>query len=565
MTSGRWTVVDAFLDSASRTPDRLAFRVIERSGEEFVLRHGELQRLVGEIVAGLAARRMTAGHRVIVALPASRDFLAVYLGCLYAGVAPVIVAEPKLGRMALYGAHLQALAEQMNAGCAIVPAELTDELASLLSIAVVTPRSLRGTAVHLDAPRAAYGEIAHLQATSGSTGAPKLAVVRHANIVANVEAIAEAICGQPDDVLVSWLPPSHDMGLIGLSYALYRQIPMVLSDTGNFLQNPLSWLQWLSRYKGTLSPAPNSAFQMCTRIAKLRPPRDLDLSAWRVALCGAEPVHETTMREFQAMFGRSGLRDTTLMPVYGLAEATLAVTISDPGQPVSVDRIDAEAVTARGRAEPRAQADARALSMVCVGKVVPGHQLRVVDASGAPLAEREIGEIEVAGPSVVDGYLAAPQAPASAGTAGEADINAGLKRADGFLRTGDLGYLAGGALYITGRRKDLLIISGRNYAPNQIESFVETLLASALTPAVVAVGMPDPKLNTEQLHLLLDVRLAAGGDQRAVAARVSEALAEVFGIAGVSFHWITSGQFPRTLSGKIQRYLCRKLIEGTAS
>jgi fatty-acyl-CoA synthase len=549
MTQGRRTVVDAFLDSASRTPHRVAFRVIEKSNEEFTLSYADVHRITAEIVTGLTARSIEAGHRVVIALPASRDFLAVYLGCLCAGVAPVVVAEPKLGRTVHYGTHLRALAERMNARLVIASAELEDELSALLSIPVVAPRSLRRADVSLDRPRAALTDLAHLQATSGSTGTPKLAVVRHGNIVANVEAIAEAIRGRPEDVLVSWLPPSHDMGLIGLAYALYWQIPMVLAETSTFLQNPLSWLQWLSRHRGTLSPAPNSAFQMCARIAKLRPPRDLDLSAWRVALCGAEPVHESTMRQFQAAFGPSGLSETTLVPVYGLAEATLAVTIADTGRPFSVDRIDAEAVAARGRAEPKAHADARALAMVCVGRVVPGHRIRVVDAGGAQLPDRAIGEIEVSGPSVVDGYLNAPESGDE------------LKRSDGFLRTGDLGYLVDGELYITGRRKDVLIISGRNYTPNQIETFVETLTGSPLTPAVVAVGLPDPKLLTEQLHLLLDVRIAAGGDQRKVAACVSEALAEVFGLGGVTFHWVTSGQIPRTSSGKVQRYLCRKLAE----
>ncbi|MEU5427085.1 AMP-binding protein [Streptomyces olivoreticuli] len=549
------TVIDALLESADRTPDRLAFRVIERSGEEFALGCADVYRLAGQAVAGLERHGIEEGDRVVIVLPTSRDFLSVYLGCLYAGVVPIVVAEPMDGRIAHYAANLRGLAEHARARRVVASPEWENALAPALPIPVVTPDALRGSPLHMGPPRATPTSLAHLQATSGSTGAPKLAVVRHGNIAANVRAIAEAIRGKADDSLVSWLPLFHDMGLIGISYALHSRIPMVLADPVNFLRNPLSWLQWISRYRGTLSPAPSSAFHICARVAKRRPPDDLDLSSWRVALCGAEPVHESTMREFQTTFGRFGLPGTTLRPVYGLAEATLAVTISDVGRPYSVDRVDTEAIAARGRAEPRPAADPHTTSMVCVGRVLPGHRLRVVDADGAPLPDREIGEIEVSGPSVIDGCLAAP------GDARASVSDDRLERTDGCLRTGDLGYQVDGELYVTGRRKDIVIIAGRNYIPDQLETFVEAVTESPRTPAVVAVGIPDPTLRTEQLHLLLDERLADGRDRRDITGRVSDALAEAFGIGGVTFHWVTRAALPRTTSGKIQRHLCRKMIE----
>jgi acyl-CoA synthetase (AMP-forming)/AMP-acid ligase II len=191
--------------------------------------------------------------------------------------------------------------------------------------------------------------------------------------------------------------------------------------------------------------------------------------------------------------------------------------------------------------------------MVCVGRVLPGHALRVVDENGTPLPDRAIGEIEVSGPSVIDGYLPEPDQPESSA--------AGLKRTDGYLRTGDLGYQVDGELYVTGRRKDIVIISGRNYIPDQLETFVETVAESPRTPAVVAVGVLDPTLRTEQLHLLLDERLADGRDRRVVTGRVSDALAEAFGISGVTYHWVARAQLPWTTSGKIQRHLCRRMIE----
>ena len=548
------TVVHALLDSADREPQRSAFRVIERSGDEIALTNADLVRLVGQAVAGLAAQGIGEGDRVAIVLPTSRDFLAVYLGCLYSGVVPIVAAEPMDGRIEHYADNLSRIAAHCQAVGVITAPETEGMLAPLLRVRVLTPDALRKEAVELDAPRARPASTAHLQATSGSTGAPKLAIVRHANIVANVGAIARAIDGNSGDTLVSWLPLFHDMGLIGISYALAAQIPMVLSDPVNFLRNPLSWLQWISRYQGTLSPAPNAAFHMCARVAKRRPPDGLDLSAWRVALCGAEPVRESTMREFQAVFEPYGLPATTLRPVYGLAEATLAATVSDITRPYSVDRVDAEAAAAGGRAEPRSSADHRTTGMMCVGPVLPGHDLRVVDADGVPLPDRVIGEIEVSGPSVIEGYLPGPGDEIES-TADE------LKRADGYLRTGDLGYLVDGELYVTGRRKDIVIIAGRNYVPTQLERFIEAVVDSPRPASVIAVGVLDPALQTEQLHLLLDNRLAEDDARQQVAAKVRDALAEVFGIGGVTLHWVSRSEIPRTTSGKVQRHRCRRLIE----
>ena len=490
------TVIGALLDTAARTPDRPAFHVVERSQDTFSLSYADVCRLIGESVSGLAAQGIDAADRVVLVLPTSRDFLSVYLGCLYAGVVPVIAAEPTTGDMSRYGAHLSRLVAHAGAKRVVTSPELAGVLAPLLPVPVATPDALRGAPVPLDAPRATPDSLAHLQATSGSTGAPKLALIRHGNIVANVRAIAEAIRGTADDTLVSWLPLFHDMGLIGISYALRARIPMVLSDPVNFLRNPMNWLHWISRYRGTLSPAPSSAFHICARVARKRPPEDLDLSTWRVALCGAEPVHEGTLREFQATFGPFGLPETTLRPVYGLAEATLAVTISDVTRPYSVDRVDAEAAAAKGYAEPRAAGDARTTAMMCVGPVVPGHALRVVDQDGKPLPDRVIGEIEVAGPSVIDGYLPEPGDTVTGAQGTDGADEEPFKGPDGHLSTGDLGYQVDGELYVTGRSKDIVIIAGRNYVPDQVERFVESVTRSPRTPAVVAVGVRDATLHT---------------------------------------------------------------------
>lgn len=549
--AGHATAVHSLLASVEDNPYGFAARVIEKGNREHVLTYADLYRLVCGTAEGLAARGIDKGDRILIAIAGSRDFLACYLAALARGVIPLVVAEPRPTQVGAQSQGLADLAQATEARVAIVPDDVIDQLGTALPCPAITADTVRRGGRGDGALEVVTGadEIAHLQGTSGSTGRPKLAIVRHRNIAANVDAIAGAVGARDDDVLVSWLPLSHDMGLIGLSYALRRRIPIVLSDTANFVRNPLAWPEWISRCGGTLSPAPNSAFQMCARLAALRPPRGLDLSSWRVALCGAEPVHETTLRQFHAAFSGSGLRATTTVPVYGLAEATLAVTISGVDAPFSVDRVDAEAVAGKGAAEPAGTDDPRGLSMVCVGPVVTGHELRIVDDDGAPLNERRVGEIEYRGPSVIDGYWNNDAASAE------------LRRADGFLRTGDLGYFADGRLYVTGRKKDLLIVGGRNFTPNQIESFVEAVTDSAVTPAVIAVGIPDDATGTESLHLLLDTRLADEDGRKALEAEVRDALADAFDLTGVGLHWIAAGRLPKTTSGKIQRYLCRQLIE----
>src|SRR6185436_5745690 len=305
------------------------------------------------------------------------------------------------------------------------------------------------------------------------------------------------------------------------------------TDAANFVHNPITWLQMISRFGGTLSPAPNSAYQACARLAKRRTFEDLDLSSWRVALCGAEPVHEETIRRFTEAFERYGWRATAMLPVYGLAEATLAATIPDPNALPHIDRLDGEL----------------SMNMVSVGPAIPGHQVRIVDGEGSPLREREIGEVELAGPSVIDEYWDNPQETRS------------LKRADGFLRTGDLGYLAGGELYITGRQKDIIIINGRNLVPAQIEAAMEQVFNDDIA-GIVACGVQDAQTNSESLHLIIESRILPHPDRAVAEEKLRGGLESMFGLGGATIHWVKKGEIPKTSSGKVQRHRCRELTMG---
>ncbi len=539
-------------------PDDIAVRAFDPDGAMEVLTYRRLHDAAAAVGEALSRLGIGRGDRILMALPTCGEFFAVYLGCLASGIIPAVVPGPRAGQAGFDADYLGTVAAKLAARCivvrdAVAAAAVPGDTLSAALPPVVAAKSL------LDADRPAYGVdsavadpdgIAHLQGTSGSTAMPRWAIVRHRNIAANVRAIGTAILQRDDDVLVTWLPMSHDMGLIGVSYAWYWGIPIVAADPSNFIRNPLFWLDLIGRFGGTLSPAPNSAYQACCRIARLRPPAGLNLSSWRVALCGAEPVHEATLREFAQTFGRFGLRREALMPVYGLAEATLAVTISSPTEPFHAERVNAASCAPGVEVATVAEDDRRSVvPMVACGRVIEGHELRIAAADGNPVAEGIVGEIEVRGDSVIDGYWAA---------AGAAD-DSGLKR-NGFLRTGDLGYLRDGEIFVTGRMKEILIIGGRNFSPLQIEATLERILAVPFTPAVVAVEAVDEHLNSGALHLLLDSRLRAGAQERNVEARIRQTLEQVFGLRGATLHWVASGHIPRTTSGKIQRFRCRELI-----
>jgi fatty-acyl-CoA synthase len=544
MTPAFATVVDAFAASLCGAPEKTAVHLVDGDIVE-ALSYETLYRDAARTAAGLTARGLARGDRVIVALPTSRAFFAVYFGALFSGVIPVVVPPTRPGRANRSTISHDELAD--IAGARFIIVEHPREEAS--SLPVLTAAELCDYGEAPLALLARPNDVAHLQATSGSTRTPRLAVIRHGNIAANVDAIGRAIRHRSGDILVTWLPFFHDMGIIGVSYALQWQCPLVAADPVTFVRNQMSWPRMISRFRGTLSPAPNSAYQICARVAARRPPGELDLSSWRVALCGAEPVHDSTLRQFQEVFGPHGFRAETMLPVYGLAEATLAATIPDPDEVYSVDEVDAATMVEDGRCVPAAEASQRRTRLVSVGTAIPGHAVRVVDSGGEPLDERMIGEIEVAGPGVIDGYW------------NEQNNTGDLKRPDGFLRTGDLGYLANGRLFVTGRVKEIIIVGGRNLSPVQVETLVEPLAGSS----VAACGVLDPRTRTESVHLLIESATLPRIDAAEIEERTRAALAETFGVTGVVVHWLPRGGISRTSSGKIQRYRCREWAASAAS
>jgi acyl-CoA synthetase (AMP-forming)/AMP-acid ligase II len=546
MSSGGTTVLSRLAASLERSPEAAAVHLHAPGREVLALSHQGLHATARRAARGLAALGLSRGDVLLLALPTHRELLGLYLASLCAGVIPLILPEPRSAQAGeIYAEQVQRLAAQTGARHLCVPPEARDHLAAALRGIAVAGGDLLD---HGEAPlelSAAPEDVAHLQATSGSTGSPKVAVVRHRNVAANVRAIGEAIGEREGDRVVSWLPLYHDMGLICISCALFWQRPLVLTDSTSFVRHPINhWLGLISAFGGTISPAPASAYQVCARLAARRRFAGLDLSSWRVGFCGAEPVHPRTLADFQEAFAPYGLSPTTLLPVYGLAEATLAVTIPRQGSRPRLDTVDARLLEEEHRAVPLPPGGPRALTLTGLGPPLAGHSLRVTGAGGEPLGERQVGEVEVQGPSVLDGYW---------GDAGQA-------LAGGPLRTGDLGYLADGELFITGRKKDIVIARGRNLLPSQLEALAGEVLASGIQNGVAAVGIMNDEIATEELHLIVESRVVPPADQDLLEERLRNALAEGFEVTGIYIHWVRKGSIPKTTSGKIQRSRCRDLV-----
>jgi acyl-CoA synthetase (AMP-forming)/AMP-acid ligase II len=375
-----------------------------------------------------------------------------------------------------------------------------------------------------------------IQFSSGSTVEPKPVALTHAALMAQVAALEAASPLPPGTppVGVSWLPLYHDMGLIGcLLAALYYPGHLVLIPPEVFLARPALWLRALSRHKGFISPAPNFAYGLCLKRVKDSELEGVDLSAWRHALNGAEPVSMETLRRFAERFERCGFSPSALRPVYGLSEASLAVTFPPGGRGPRSLSVEPGVLAREGRVVEGSRV------LVSVGSPVAGVELQVRDGQGLVLPERRVGRVFVRGPSVMAGYY------------GDADATARTLSPDGWLDTGDQGFLAGGELYLTGRAKDLIIIRGANHAPQAFEECLQSV-EGVRVGCAVAVGFT-PEGSEDEALLLLAERAGPEADDAVVEERVRSAVVEATGIRPHTVRMLVPGTLPRTSSGKLRR------------
>jgi fatty-acyl-CoA synthase len=448
------------LEALPRGSDR-GLRFIDSKGAEHFYPWPELEREAKKRAYAFYQAGLVKGDRIALIIPDGHEFVLSFLGAMVGGIVPVPI-YPRATFKAIETYHdtirhtLQASQARMLLSTEAMRPYLEPVLEQDVPVKQIdTVEQLQQRlGPELQCPRLTSDDLCFLQFTSGSTSQPKGVMVSHGNLIANAKAFLgkHGLDRRDDDLAISWLPLYHDMGLIGFVLGvLVLDIPTVIMPTASFARNPRIWLDAIRKYNGTLTFAPNFAYALVVKRLRKDNIDDWDLSKLRIAGCGAEPINANTLRDFAQRLSSAGFRPEAFLPSYGMAEATLAITFSDHASPMKTDIIDAQALQ-QGKAVPATDATAQRLELVCCGKPFPGHELSIVNDAGQPLGEREVGEIVVRGPSVTHGYFNNPEATAEAWK-------------NGWLHTGDLGYLVEGDLYICGRSKDLIIINGANHYP----------------------------------------------------------------------------------------------------
>jgi 1-acyl-sn-glycerol-3-phosphate acyltransferase len=537
---------------AERHPERPHVHMREDDGGEHTITYGRLWSEARRVAGGLRAHGVRRGDRVALMLPTGLDFLRSFQGVLAAGAVPVPIYPPvRLDRLDEYASRQSAILGDAGARL-LVTIAAARAVGSLLRQrvpsleATVTPDELAESAGPYADPGTAGGDPACIQYTSGSTGAPKGVLLTHDNLLANIRAIATALDARPTDVGVSWLPLYHDMGLIGSwLFCMHLGIPISILSPLAFLSRPERWLWTIHQRRATLSPAPNFAYELCARRIPEGALQGLDLSSWRCALNGAEPVSPDTLDRFARRFAPYGFRREALLPVYGLAEDSVALCIPPPGRGPLVMRVARAAFERDGRADPADEHDPAALRFVSSGGPLVGHEARIVDEQGER-PDRTVGRLVFRGPSMMAGYYGQPEATAAITLPG------------GWLDSGDLAFRAEGEFYITGRRKDLIIKGGRNLVPQEIEE-VAASVEGIRRGCVVAIGVERGELGTESLVIVAETRATAPAERERLARAVIDRVAGAVGVPPDAVELVEPGAVPKTSSGKIRRAETREL------
>ncbi|SDF97299.1 fatty-acyl-CoA synthase [Lentzea fradiae] len=534
------TFAEVLAENLGHTDDGYTF--IQADGHEHFVSWSELSREALRRGHRLLRSGLRKGDRIALVVPEQREFVLTFLGAVSVGVIPVPMYPPLgLTRFETYCEDAAHIVRMSGARALLVPRDLVEALLQAVDgVQVVVTEEffaepLVGSAPQPEAIRPE--DVMFLQFTSGSTAAPKGVRVTHANVLANCAAIIGALDLRPGrDRGVSWLPLHHDMGLVGFVLApLVARCPVSFLPTLRFAFSPGLWLETVSRHRATVTFAPNFGLALAVKHTTVE---HLDLSCLRVVGCGAEPNHPGTLRSFAAHFASAGLRPGVVVPCYGMAEATLAISFGEIGVPVVPDVVQKEPYLAGGLARPAEAGEAQVAFVPC-GRPIAGHRVLVVDDEGIPLPERHVGEVVFQGPSVAAGYH------------GDAEATRRGFTAQG-LRTGDCGYLADGVLHVTSRKKDLLIVNGRNHDPQTVE------WAAAEVPGlrkgnVVAFTRPGPA--TEEVVIVAELR---GGDAAAVARQVRGHVQTTLSLAVAEVLLLTPGGLPKTSSGKVRRSRTRQ-------
>ena len=579
------TLLDVLRYRAKHDADRAHLLITEEdaAGEErsVTLTFGELYAAAQRCALELGRRGVPVGGRVSLMLPTSRAFFVSYTGILLAGAIPVPIYPPfRADRIEEYAARQAAILNNAEV-CLLLTFRRAEAVAHLLEprvrslTAVVDAEKLLEAAdkapppapgalpAHLTGSRARRSnDIALLQYTSGSTGDPKGVVLTHANLLANMRAIGTAVQMGPGDVGISWLPLYHDMGLIGAWLTLLHfGMPLAVMSPLAFLTRPERWLWAFHKHRGTITAAPNFAYELCVRKIADKDIEGLDLSSWRIAMNGAEPVNPETMERFTARFARYGFRNESHLPVYGLAESSLAVTVPPLNRAPLIDRVERETFTVKGCAVPSASAELSSISFVSSGTALPGHEIRIVDQNANEVADRTEGFLWFRGPSATSGYY-------HNAAATQKLLPLGPPANDGefaWVDSGDRAYRADGEIYVTGRVKDIIIKGGRNLYPHEVEELTAHV-EGIRKGCIVAFGLKDEGSGTEKLIVVAEVRERDARKRAAISAAVIEQVSRGLGLPPDRVELLPLGSIPKTSSGKLRREETKQLfLKGSLS
>src|SRR5579885_136857 len=544
------TLIDILLLYGEKSPDKAHIYFQHEGGSEEVITYGQMLESSLRVASGLRTRGLKDGETVAIMQPTTPGFFYIFYGTLLAGGIPVPIYPPF--RMHMLEAYAQTEARILkNAEVRILVTFSQAEKLSLLLKSFVPSLKHVVTIDELKEPSrlaspfiAKPGNFAFIQYTSGSTSDPKGVLLTHDNLLANIHAYGNAIKVTPDDVAVSWLPLYHDMGLIGMWLgSLYYGVPLILLTPFSFLNHPERWLWAIHYHRGTLSGAPNFAYELCVR--KIDPAliEGLDLSSWRMAANGAEKVYPRTLEAFAKKFAAYGFKRNALLPVYGLAESTVALTIPPVGRDFRIDRIDRKKFEEERKAVP--SEGKNIIEFVSCGPPVQGHEVRIVDDQNLELPERNVGKLQFRGPSSMQGYYHNERATMA------------IYR-DGWLDSGDLAYQADGEIYITGRSKDLIIKAGRNLYPAEIEELAGGV-AGVRQGCVVAFEVSDSQHGTEQLVVVAETREKTKSGRNKIVEDIKDKIASSLEIVPDHVVLVAPHIVPKTSSGKLQRAACKTM------
>ena len=548
------TLIDALHWHVRTHPEQTHILLYSDEGEGETMTYHQLWEGAVAVAFHLQLHGLSPGELVAMMLPTDRQFFFAFIGILLAGGIPVPLYPP--ARRSQLEDHLRRqsmILKNCRAAIMIIMPEAkrfaqvlktqVENLRSLVTVEELTSKAGVFNETHLKS-----SDIAFLQYTSGSTGNPKGVIITHANLLANLRAMGEAVQITTDDVIVSWLPLYHDMGLIGTwMSSLYFSCLLVLMSPLTFLSRPQRWLWAIHRYRGTISAAPNFAYELCLKRIQEEELKGLDLSCWRIACNGAEPVSPNTVERFCRRFYPYGFRRETLMPVYGLAESTVGLCFPPLDRGPLVDRIKRDTFMRDGQAVPADEEESNALRFVACGGPLPHHEIRIVNSAGREIPERYEGLLQFRGPSSTNGYYRNPEETKK------------LHHGD-WLDSGDFAYLAEGNVFITGRKKDIIIRAGRNIYPQELEEAVSGL-PGIRKGNVVVFGTIDPATDTEQLIVLAETREEDSAILDSLKNEINVLAIDLTGMMADKIVLTKPGTVLKTSSGKIRRTANRSLYD----